>query len=251
MNKNFTQFDLRTPLLTSDYVVGYKSDGSSELRTTIREIVDLAENSTLSEIINYLATNRVSVSSLSARDSISVPDLTIEKSLTFSNANTQPGQILISSISSLNIVVNGQLCRIPLMSIANPAPIEPVPPSTPLATNVLYAASFIPLKVFIVTNSGNSSYTIDQVGSNNPTLTCYRGTNYDFIAHNIANEPFCLRTELNNTITPVSGTYNNNALNGITIGRIMFTPNEGTPNVIYYQSTNTSSISGRIIIADY
>jgi hypothetical protein len=35
--KNFTQFDLRTPqnLSLNDYIVGYKSDGSAELRTTV------------------------------------------------------------------------------------------------------------------------------------------------------------------------------------------------------------------------
>jgi len=38
--KNFTQFDLRTPatLNPNDFVVGYKSDGSAELRTTVRSL---------------------------------------------------------------------------------------------------------------------------------------------------------------------------------------------------------------------
>ena len=40
--KNFTQFDLRTPLLTGDYLVGYNQDGSIELRTQVRDVVNLA-----------------------------------------------------------------------------------------------------------------------------------------------------------------------------------------------------------------
>jgi len=38
--KNFTQFDLRTAatLNPNDYVVGYKSDGTAELRTTVRNL---------------------------------------------------------------------------------------------------------------------------------------------------------------------------------------------------------------------
>jgi hypothetical protein len=39
--KNFTQFDLRTTLLTSDYLVGYKNDGTTELRAPVQSIVDL------------------------------------------------------------------------------------------------------------------------------------------------------------------------------------------------------------------
>ena len=41
-NKNFAQFDLRSPLLTSDYFVGYKSDGSEEYKATVKQIVDVA-----------------------------------------------------------------------------------------------------------------------------------------------------------------------------------------------------------------
>jgi hypothetical protein len=43
--KNFTQFDLRTSLLTSDYIVGYKADGSAEYKATVKQIVDLVQDS--------------------------------------------------------------------------------------------------------------------------------------------------------------------------------------------------------------
>ncbi len=39
--KNFTQFDLRTEILTGDYLVGYKEDGTTELRTPVQSIVEL------------------------------------------------------------------------------------------------------------------------------------------------------------------------------------------------------------------
>jgi hypothetical protein len=43
--KNFTQFDLRSPVLTSDYIVGYKEDGSAEYKTTVQQIVNLVQDS--------------------------------------------------------------------------------------------------------------------------------------------------------------------------------------------------------------
>ena len=42
---NFTQFDLRSPLLTSDYIVGYKEDGSAEFRSPVQDIVNLVQDS--------------------------------------------------------------------------------------------------------------------------------------------------------------------------------------------------------------
>ena len=47
--KNFTQFDLRTAnnLNPNDFVVGYKSDGSSELRTTVRNLTSAFVNNVL------------------------------------------------------------------------------------------------------------------------------------------------------------------------------------------------------------
>ena len=42
MAKNFTQFLSAFPLTASDYLVGYKADGSEEIKTTIQSIVDLA-----------------------------------------------------------------------------------------------------------------------------------------------------------------------------------------------------------------
>jgi|688.fasta_scaffold30120_2 hypothetical protein len=51
MSKRFTDFELRTIPLTGDFLVGYKSDGSSEIRTNIQNILNL-KNETDSFKIN-------------------------------------------------------------------------------------------------------------------------------------------------------------------------------------------------------
>jgi hypothetical protein len=42
--KNFTQFSTTT-LTTGDYIVGYKQDGSTEIRTQVGEVVNLVQDS--------------------------------------------------------------------------------------------------------------------------------------------------------------------------------------------------------------
>jgi hypothetical protein len=44
MPKNFTDFELRTLPLSGDYLVGYKQDGSSELRTTIKQTIETGDS---------------------------------------------------------------------------------------------------------------------------------------------------------------------------------------------------------------
>jgi len=117
-------------------------------------------------------------------------------------------------------------------------------PSRPPA--LVYSSSYIP---FEITNTG-MSYNVSQIGTGNPSLTCFRGTNYDFIIQT-ASHPFALRNSHLNT-SPVSGTYNNNTVSGKTSGsRILFTPNEYTPSSIIYQCTIHSYMSGAISIKDY
>lgn len=70
--KNFTQFDLRTVLLTGDYLVGYKDDASTEIKTPVQSIVDLigetdSQELTFDEITKDLTIsggNTVSLSSV-------------------------------------------------------------------------------------------------------------------------------------------------------------------------------------------
>jgi hypothetical protein len=39
--KNFTQFDTAAPLTSADYIVGYKADGTAELKATLNQVVNL------------------------------------------------------------------------------------------------------------------------------------------------------------------------------------------------------------------
>jgi hypothetical protein len=112
--------------------------------------------------------------------------------------------------------------------------------------NSTYIASFVPLTV----SAPGQYYNISQFGTNNPTLTCYRGTNYDFIL-NLGGHPFALRNASGDTTNPVNGTYNNDIVNGKTSGRVLFTPTSGTPNVIFYQCTVHSNMIGTINILNY
>lgn len=113
-------------------------------------------------------------------------------------------------------------------------------------TLALFVSYSIPLEVSVSSNA----YNINQIGTNNPTLTCFRGTNYDFVV-NTASHPFALRVNLNDTVNEVQGSYNNNPTNGIVNNTIMFTPNNNTPNTIFYQCSIHSNMNGTIYIKDY
>lgn len=71
--KNFTEFNTATPLTSSDYIVGYKADGSVEIKTQVKDIISLVSDSdaqTLSfnetdKNLTISSGNFVSLSSLS------------------------------------------------------------------------------------------------------------------------------------------------------------------------------------------
>jgi hypothetical protein len=146
-------------------------------------------------------------------------------------------------VSTLNQAIEAVVPRLPL-----PTP-TPTPTVTPTrlptySSNALYTANSIPLDVTVSDNKFAFTY----FGTNNPTLTCYRGANYDFNV-NTSSFPFALRNNLNST-TDVDGSFNNNPVIGTSTNVILFTPTSTTPNVIYYQCTNNSSLSGVIQIQD-
>jgi hypothetical protein len=103
--KNFTQFDLRSPLLTSDYIVGYKADGSAEYKATVKQIVDLIQDSdaqTLSfneanKNLTISSGNTVSLSSfLPLTGGIISGNLSVTNSLTATTISTTgSGNVLI------------------------------------------------------------------------------------------------------------------------------------------------------------
>jgi len=126
----------------------------------------------------------------------------------------------------------------------------PTPTPTPTKTSgftqqTLYQAYAVPLTF---TNTG-LSFNIQQVGSSNPTLTAYRGQNYDLITTYLSSaHPLALRLASGNT-SSVPGTYNNDPTTGLTNGGvIMFTPNGDTPDQIIYQCAIHSSMSGLIVV---
>jgi sugar lactone lactonase YvrE len=113
-------------------------------------------------------------------------------------------------------------------------------------TNVVFTAYSIPIEV----TAPALYYNLSQIGTNNPPLTCYRGTNYDFII-NSSSHPFALRVSDGNTSTQISGAYNNDTLNGKSDNEmIMFTPNSSTPSSIVYQCVIHPSMIGTITILD-
>ena len=94
-------------------------------------------------------------------------------------------------------------------------------------------------------------YRMDQLGStNNPNLTCYRGTNYRFV-HNQPVHPFALRASSGDTTTEISGTFNNDPNAGVMNDVVYFTPDENTPDSIVYQCTVHASMIGTITILNY
>jgi hypothetical protein len=135
-----------------------------------------------------------------------------------------------------------------------PTPPKPTPTETPTPWNqkALYSANSIPLVVDLdpVNNDIDARYRFDQIGSNCPTLTCYRGTNYDFIVKT-NNHPFALRNDLYDVGNNVEGSYNNDPWYGVSDKTIYFTPNENTPDSFVYTDTLYPSNSGMIEIKNY
>lgn len=61
--KNFTQFSTATPLTTSDYIVGYNAAGTAELKTTVKQIVDLVGETDSQTLSFNEATKDLSITS--------------------------------------------------------------------------------------------------------------------------------------------------------------------------------------------
>jgi len=112
----------------------------------------------------------------------------------------------------------------------------------------VYQASYVPINV--TKNPGNLAFDMGQMGTNNPVLTLYRGTNYNFIV-NTGIYAFALRAALNDTSTVIAGAYNNDTVSGVTNKTILFTPTSATPNTIYYQGPIYLGMNNVINITDY
>lgn len=126
----------------------------------------------------------------------------------------------------------------------------PTPTPTPSLTPGYYVETYFKsFSIPLTFTNNNTSLSIDQFGSNNPSFTAFRFRNYDLITNSLSSDlHLALRVSSNNISTQVTGTFNNNIVTGISGGVIMFTPDDYTPNDIIYQCTNNPSISGTIFV---
>jgi len=112
----------------------------------------------------------------------------------------------------------------------------------------VYTAQYVPINV--TKNPSDISFDMGQMGSNNPILTLYRGTNYNFNV-NTGIYAFALRAALNDSSTEITGAYNNNVASGVSNKTILFTPTSATPDIIYYQGPIFPGMNNIINIVNY
>jgi len=109
-----------------------------------------------------------------------------------------------------------------------------------------FCTTVIPLSVYV----DGAAYKTSQTGSvQNPTLTCFRSSQYEIYVNDNVNN-FALRNSILTTNAVISA-FGNNASTGVNQGTIYFTPNAATPDEIVYCSINNmNALSGRIVIKD-
>lgn len=98
--KNFTQFDLRTPLLTSDYIVGYKEDGSAEYKATVKQIVDLVQDSNAQTLSFNEANKNLTISSGNTVSLSALVDSSIDTGVRALTGNWQSTYLTVSALSA-------------------------------------------------------------------------------------------------------------------------------------------------------
>lgn len=111
--KNFTQFNTASPLLTSDYIVGYNAAGTAELKTTVKQIVDLVGETDSQTLSFNEATKDLSISygntvSLSAFPSLSAGKLSTDVLPDVIEATIIPRKGTFSQINS-EMLIEGEI----------------------------------------------------------------------------------------------------------------------------------------------
>ena len=97
-----------------------------------------------------------------------------------------------------------------------------------------------------VTNSGTSSYLIDQLP--NPTLTLARGNTYVFNLTLSAPYPFWIKTAI---VQGTGSTYNSGVTrNGSVTGLVTFTVPQDAPDTLYYVAENQTNLQGTFNIVN-
>ena len=97
-----------------------------------------------------------------------------------------------------------------------------------------------------VTNSGTSSYLIDQLP--NPTLTLARGNTYVFNLTLSAPYPFWIKTAI---VQGTGSAYNSGVTrNGSATGLVTFTVPQDAPDTLYYVAENQTNLNGTFNIVN-
>ena len=189
-NKNFTQFDLRVPPLTSDFLVGYKADGTAEYRTTVQQIINLVgetDSQTLSfnennKDLSISLGNTVSLSSLATNNFVQTNFLpltggTITGATRIDNNFTVQGEISASNVI-YDATGNSDQWNIAFNAATfvqnNSASWEESADILPTVTNYL-STNNVPISALTITNSfsGINSLTISGNISGNNLRTSF------------------------------------------------------------------------------
>jgi hypothetical protein len=110
MATNFTQFNTATPLTTSDFIVGYKADGSAEIKTRVQNIVNLVGESD-SQTLSYNEVNKnltISSGNTVSLSSLSDTAFATASSLFATNTSLQSTSALLTPFILTN-TLTGQL----------------------------------------------------------------------------------------------------------------------------------------------
>jgi len=104
--------------------------------------------------------------------------------------------------------------------------------------------------VYDVTNNGFSAYLFtNAISASNPTLTLVRGVTYTFNV-NALGHPFWIKSG-SSKVSGTNDAYNTNVTNnGTDNGTIIFSPDELTPDNLYYICQNHSTMNGDITIVN-
>jgi len=217
--KNFTQFDLRTPLLTSDYIVGYTTNGLAELKTTVQDIINLVPVSDSTIIQNASANWNSVYSYTNANSSLD------QSARSFVNSNSAN---ILNSYKGSNWVFANSATELSVTSVVN---------STSANWNSVYSYT-------------NANSSLDQsarsfVNSNSANiLNSYKGSNWVFA--NSATE-LSVTSVVNSTSANWNSVYSNVNANSATYATILFSNNKFLP-LSGGQITGSLNITNNLLV---
>jgi hypothetical protein len=219
--KNFTQFSTTT-LTSGDYIVGYKQDGSAELKATVKQIIDLVQDSD-NQTLSYDNGNL----SISSGNSVALSGFNAVNAQTqLLSAGTDLFDIFLTSETDSQTLLFNETNKDLSISSGNTVSLSALVSATPLGTTAgTYAEGNAPRTIDVT-----HAELLSLMGSQNlKTGFYYRIT--DFVTEYISND--------NEWISP-SNTANvsNNNGTAFTVASIAATPE---PLIVYAYSSNAVS----------